>query len=149
MIENKIGDLFSVSHGHIVHQCNARGAFGSGVALVVRNKYPSAYQNYISHYKSYGLSLGTVISVQVTPTLVIHNAIGQQNYGYDGKLYTNYDALDTCMKTIERYINERNDIEKTLHFPLIGCDRGGGKWEIVSQIIDTNISCNKILWTLK
>ena len=57
---------------------------------------------------------------------------GQLNYGYDGKLYTNYESLERAFKYISRYL--RN---KSIAIPYkIGCCRGGGDWNIVYKMIE-------------
>lgn len=45
------GDILTVTHGIIAHQCNCRGVMGAGLALQVRNKYSKVYSEYIDAYK--------------------------------------------------------------------------------------------------
>ena len=64
-IEYITGDLLQTDVKHIIHGCNSKGVMGSGVAKVLREKYPRAYQDYNDVYNNYGLELGDVIvSVQ-------------------------------------------------------------------------------------
>ena len=39
----KHGDILSVANGIIVHQVNAQGVMGSGLAKQIREKYPMAF----------------------------------------------------------------------------------------------------------
>jgi len=86
---------------------------------------------------------------------VIVNAVTQEYYGSDGERYTDYDAVRSCFRDIREEIEYWNkiykDVPKVINFPLIGCDRGGGDWDIVARIIDEEIddSFKKVLWTLK
>ena len=71
----KRGNLFdNVECGHIIHGCNAQGVMGSGVAAIIRAKYPMAYKTYI-YQADTGYILGEVIPAIVEPNLMIINAI--------------------------------------------------------------------------
>ena len=61
----KEGDLFESSYKILIHGCNDRGVMGSGVALIVREKYPKAYKTYFDKYKFQNdyLEGGTIIPV--------------------------------------------------------------------------------------
>lgn len=147
MIQHVVGNLFDVKHGFIVHGCNAQGVMGSGVAAQVKFLYPGAYDV----YKSSGHKIGTVSCDAPTRELIIINAVTQQYYGSDaGRLYTDYDKLAQCFREINNIVNGQPSIMRSVHFPLIGCDRGGGDWNVVSAIIDLELDDDicKVLWTL-
>ena len=55
-IEYRHGDVLSTDVTHIVHGCNSHGVMGSGVAKMVRAKYPVAYQRYVDEYNCVGLN---------------------------------------------------------------------------------------------
>lgn len=51
--------LFSTPEGSVlVHACNAKGVWGSGIALDFRKLFPNAYKRYSEYCKSIG-SIGT------------------------------------------------------------------------------------------
>ena len=149
MINTKLGDITeAVTEGIIVQQVNAKGVMGSGVAAAIRQKWPIVFDVYRERIYDAGQVMGMMIPVQVTATLHICNIVGQQFYGRDGKRYTSYDALDDGFKKVKSYATALNI--KEINFPLIGCGLGGGEWEIVSSIIQSNLpSFELTLWTIE
>ena len=130
----EVGDILSVTNGIIVHGCNARGVMGSGIAKQIRDKYPLAYELYREEYEKNGLQLGDVIWAQVTPDLIIGNAITQQNYGRDPTIrYVSYKAIQQAFETITVAAVTLN---KKVNYPLIGAGLANGNWSIISEIID-------------
>ena len=49
-IEYRKGDLLKTEIPYIAHGCNAQGVMGSGVAKVIREKWPLAFQVYWEDY---------------------------------------------------------------------------------------------------
>ncbi|CAD6575083.1 MAG: ADP-ribose 1''-phosphate phosphatase [Alectoria sarmentosa] len=50
IISEEIGDIFAAPPKSIlIHACNARGAWGSGVAVAFKQKYPYAFRKYNAH----------------------------------------------------------------------------------------------------
>lgn len=147
MIIQKTGDLIkSVSKGHIVHGCNAKGVMGSGFAKQIKETYPKAYNKYLETFNSGKMYMGQLISVKVGPDLWVHNAITQENYGNDGQIYVDYQAIDTVFFKLEILLNHEDD---ELHFPMIGAGLGGGDWKKIEKIIEERVLvCKKFLWTL-
>ena len=108
MIEYRKGDLMAVSSGIIAHGCNAQGVMGSGVAALVKAKYPGAFEQYVADLemmdKEVVSPLGYVsfwsptdLNVGLTPDrLFIANCITQNNVGRDGSKYVSYDAIHAC-----------------------------------------------------
>jgi len=145
-INKKVGDLFSVTEGHIAHGCNAQGVMGSGVAATVKELYPAAFKSYREIFLSTtGLELGVAYPVRIDK-LVIWNAITQENFG-SGMRHTSYDAIETCFSNINAEMDKfKAIILPELHIPLIGCDRGGAKWEIVESIIENTVDFPVTLW---
>jgi len=131
------GDLLTVTSGLIVHGCNAQGKMKSGVAKAIREKWPIVYKAYKdqeangTRQKGLGLLTGIIIPVKINKKLTVINAITQKYYGYDGKKYVSYDALDDCMQRIAE--NYEPDIP--IAMPKIGSDRGGGNWKVIKYII--------------
>ena len=80
----------------------------------------------------------------------IANLFGQEDFGYDGKRYTSYDALYEAMVSLADFCKENN--LKWISIPrFIGCGRGGGSTRIVSSIIEEAFrNCHIMLefWTL-
>jgi O-acetyl-ADP-ribose deacetylase (regulator of RNase III) len=130
----------------IIHGCNAQGAMGSGVAKVLFDRYPTVRRTYLAEYERYRANgwkfLGTIHSCpkdDPTDPHTIINAITQEFYGRDGKLYANYEAiLDVFEKLNQDCSVAGGELpERAVAMPLIGCGLAGGDWKIVSEIIET------------
>ena len=96
MIKIIDGDIFDSKTDVIAHSCNMMGKMNSGVAKQVREKYPEVYESYLKLYNEF--SLGDVLFTETKDGRVIANMFGQKNYGYDGKQYTSYEAIEKCLK---------------------------------------------------
>ena len=134
MIKHIKCDIFESGADVICHQVNCQGVMGSGVAKQVKEKYPSVYEDYRELCKLYEPSelLGCVFTRNIRDEVRIDNLFAQENFGYDGKCYTDYNALHNCLKSVA----ERYDAE-TIAIPyLMGCHRGGGDWAKVGKMIE-------------
>lgn len=128
----KQGDLLQCDEKIIIHGCNAQGVMASGVAKVIRAKYPSAYDA----YRAGNLGLGIVTYAAQEDGKVILNAITQEFYGRQvGKQYVSYKAVYLCMQRINSFYScEESPVY--IAMPKIGAGLGGGNWEIISKIIE-------------
>lgn len=130
-IEYVTGDLFDTDCRVIVHGCNTHGVMGSGVAKLIREKYPSAYEVYRAEYEVAGLTLGAVQAVGTKGKTIV-NAMTQENYGKSGDRYVSYDAVAETMSKIQTmFPSER------VAMPQIGAGLGGGDWNVISAIIES------------
>ena len=165
----KVGNIVNeVTEGIIIQQVNAQGVMGSGVAKDIRAKYPTVYTEYAKMVGPNVIagrakdSLGMMIPVQVHTNLWVCNVVGQLYYGREpekqiGGRYTSYDALANGLAMVYHFAMENFVLEDNgwahrpmIHFPLIGCGLGGGDWNIVSRIIETQLPrFKKTLWVLK
>ena len=140
MIKHIKCDIFESGADIICHQVNCQGVMGSGIAKQVRERYPWVYGTYKNfcigvveeHKAKPEIMLGTALPVYIDENRVIENLFGQEKYGYDGNCYTNYEKLKDALYTVKlRHSN------KIIAIPyLMGCARGGGDWNIVSNIIN-------------
>lgn len=147
------GDLFSTKAKYICHQVNCQGKMGSGVAKQIRAKFPTVYKWYKvkcdegAHEKDrLGLSRSPLLGqVQVVykedypvdskniDSQVICNLFSQDQYGYNGRQYTDYAAFEKCLLQLKQIV----PAGETIAMPYkIGCGLGGGNWGVVSGIID-------------
>ena len=115
-----------------VHGTNCLGVMGSGVAVMVRNEFPIAYEDYLKLAASEeGLVLGQAqFSVQ-SDGFVVVNANTQQDCG--GKRAMNYEAIFTCFEQVKQYAQD-NDI-KEITTVQIGAGLGGGDWNIIYPML--------------
>lgn len=146
-----IGDITSLTSGLIIHQANAQGVMRSGVAKAIVEKWPQVYRDYLDfcdNVRHPQNRLGDVVFSQIKPELLIASAIAQLYYGKDGKKYTSYDALDSCLSHIAvvAYEGAIDDI----HFPMIGSGLGGGNWDVIQEIIKHRLKdFNLHLWVME
>lgn len=149
-MKHQVGDLLAnVNRGIIVHGCNAQGVMGGGFALQVKNRYPAAYEKYKQFVSVKGIRdtknyLGICVPVQVTPNLIIVNAITQNHYGTD-KRYVDYEAVAQCFESLNTWFPEMD-----IHYPMIGAGLAGGNWNIIRTIInETLVGREHFLWVKK
>ena len=152
MMHFKKMNLLEADVDYICHQVNCQGKMNSGVAKAIRERWPINFTTYISYYntnieKNKGMNtlLGDILFVNPNDyepktwpeAPIIINMFGQFDYGYDGKRYTSYDAFDDCLQKIKETVPKG----KKIAFPYkIGCDRGGGKWNIIFGLIRNALS---------
>lgn len=135
------GDLLSSNADIIAHQVNCQGKMNSGVAKQIREKYPDVYNVYMKwcemcvKYKD--VLLGRCQLVKTRNGKLIANLFGQLGYGYDGKQYTDLNALKNAMINLRDYHIRYMDKATVVAMPYkIGCARGGANWDDVYKIID-------------
>lgn len=138
MIKHIQCDIFESGADVILHQVNCQGVMGSGVARQVRKKFPGVYNAYktlCNMMPNRTQLLGKVQQVRLlTSGKFIANLFAQENYGRDGKCYTDYNALKRCLQSVRNYPMFDN---QTVAIPyLMGCDRAGGDWNIVYKMIE-------------
>lgn len=142
MIKHIKCDIFESGADVICHQVNCQGVMGSGIAKQVRDKYPLVYREYKKWCDIYSPKalLGTSQFINTskeygTQFVGIFNLFGQEKFGYDGKCYTDYNALYKCFEKVK--VNLPSFKKYTVAFPyLMACHRGGGDWNIVYKMIE-------------
>lgn len=150
-IKEVTGNILTVTHGIIVHGCNAQGKMNSGMAKSIRETYPGAYRVYMEEFNKNGLFLGGVSFYRhpVSPSgghVVIANAVTQKFYGRNKDIrYVDYPAITVCFNEIARIAKT---LQLPVHFPLIGCGLANGKWPEVSPRIEGALGpdIDKTLW---
>lgn len=152
-----VGDILKeVTQGVILQQVNAQGVMGSGIAKAIRDKWPVVWSEYHEEFpekpseSQSAARLGRVLLTEVQDGLVVANIVGQQFYGSHeprhAPRYTSYDAIDKSLMTLAGLLR---GLPVTIHFPLIGSDRGGGHWPVVKEIIKYRLSAfDTNLWLL-
>jgi O-acetyl-ADP-ribose deacetylase (regulator of RNase III) len=152
-----VGNILSVTEGIIIQQVNAQGVMGSGIAKAIRDKWPKVWDEYTVFaglaYRQPELGarlMGRVLLTEVAPALLVASVVGQQFFRRpgdpEGRRYTSYDALDEAFTYLA---NALQFLPVSLHFPLIGSDRGGGNWPTVKSIIEHRLDRFDLnLWLL-
>lgn len=136
-IEYRNGDLFQTDVKTIVHGCNAQGVMGSGIAKIIREKYPSAYERYRNQYLIENkLVMGSLMVVPCDDKIIV-NAITQEFFGRDDIRYVSYDAIDDVMKKINNFYDLYGINEVAM--PQIGAGLGNGSWQVIEAIIENRL----------
>ncbi len=128
----------------LLHVANCKGRMGSGIALTIKEKIPSAYRAYKSFEKDKGLSLGTVSSDGS-----VINLHAQYDYGYDGKRYLDYEYLAKSLEHVKNVLDKRSKQYKVGLPYKMGCDRAGGSWDIVASMIKYYLSSEHEIFVYK
>ena len=120
---------------------------GSGVAKALMDRYPAVRERYLEQHaraqEHKAIFLGTVHVGHMDMNHTIFNAITQEFYGYDGKLYASYDAIEQCMTALDDTMEDIGASTGSIPhvaMPLLGCGLAGGDWAVVSAIIE---KCSK------
>lgn len=134
------GDLLFVEKGIIVHGCNGQKKMGSGVAKLIKDKWPSAYDKYLHG----PMANGTVSYEEVSDDLWVMNAITQQEYGNPGeRRFTSYDAVVDCLEKVNKFamlVEAQRGFKPAVHFPhRFASYRGGANWLIIQRCIEATI----------
>lgn len=143
------GNIFDGDTAVIAHQVNCQGVMGSGVAKQVRERFPEVYEDYKSLCETVparellGLAQGVATKDRLSGNhKTIINLFAQEEFGYDGKCYTDYIALSGSLCTLREMFPDSD-----VAFPyLMGCHRGGGDWEKVSKMIDDIFGDNAVIY---
>lgn len=133
-VRHKKSDLFTSDAKIIAHGCNCRGAMGSGVAAIVRRKYPDAYYDYVDEHALNGLTLGEVQFVEVEKGKYIANCMTQDDFGTHQR-QVDYEAVYTCFEQLRDFALEKGI--KDIAMPQIGCGLASGDWNIVLAMLES------------
>ena len=146
MIKTVEGSIFDnlPDYSVFLHQCNAKGWMGSGIAAKVAKKWPQVYKEYHEfcgwfkngHEREI---MGTIVSVQVNPKFIVCNAIAQYSVSRFREM-TDYDAWETICKKLESQtciMNQKNHMNWTIHAPeKIGCGLANGDPQKMRDIFE-------------
>ena len=127
------GDLLEAPEQILLHSCNSLGVMGAGVAKLIREKWPKAYQDYRDSYDSYGLPLGSIVSSKQPDGKIILNAITQDTVGRFG-VHVSYWAVANVLYQLDQHVT----VQKvgSVAMPMIGSGLAGGEWSVIEAIIE-------------
>lgn len=127
MIKYIKGDLLSATDGLIIHGCNTRGAMGSGVAGAIRKKWPQVYEEFKKLNPSPDLlGYAQFVMLDNRTDVNVVNCFTQENFGNDGKIYADADAIRESVGWCFRFAHQ---FMRNVNSPKIGCGLGGLDWE--------------------
>jgi O-acetyl-ADP-ribose deacetylase (regulator of RNase III) len=139
------GDIFKSNYKLLTHGCNDRGGWGSGFVLPLTQYHPEAKEAYLKKHSEGKLVGGSIIPARSNGKTIL-NMITQSGYGRDGERYVKYDWIAEGFTRINYACSQYEEI----YMPLIGAGLGGGKWSIISSIIETEcVDIQPIVYYLK
>lgn len=136
MIEHREGDLLEQADvTHIAHQANLWHAFGSGLALAIKKKFPKAYEADLQTGKGDPAKLGSWSVALLPGGRHVVNLYAQ--VGISGKhRTTSYDAMDKGLRELEAALAGFSPVAR-LGIPYgMGCGLAGGSWKVVGAIVE-------------
>ena len=142
MITDIKQDIFTVKCDALLHQCNCFHTMGSGIAAVIRQRFPEAYIADCETKRGDPEKLGTFSFASVRnrefPNVrVIVNLYSQ--FDFSGTVRcTRYDALMEGLTTLRDKMRAKaNGALRTIAIPWrMGSNRGGGSWLIIRASIE-------------
>ncbi|GED72872.1 Appr-1-p processing protein [Brevibacillus reuszeri] len=131
------GDLLTASEDIIGHQVNCKGVMGSGVAKLIKEKYPEAFTVYkekCNEIVDKQELLGICQLVECAEGKTVANLFGQLKYGRGKEQYTDYAALEKALNELKNRARKANS---SIALPFnIGCGLANGSWDVVSKMIE-------------
>jgi len=129
------GDLLSAPVNLVIHQANCFHTMGGGIARVIKEKYPEAYEADLATTKGDEGKVGTFsVSKLTADKKKIVNIYSQFTFGM-GVKQTRYDAIDTAIDSIIQRVGA-NKVSIGAPFQY-GSRLGGGNFFIVQEIFRT------------
>lgn len=128
-------DIRRVDVGVIAHGVNCKGVMGSGIALVIKKKWPIVFTGYKDFIERTGKRplLGEMQPVKLSPTLWVVNCFTQNDFGTRrGQRYASVPAITMALaSTFELAYH----MELPVYMPRIGCVRGGLGWAEIEPLV--------------
>ncbi len=134
----KDSDITLVTKGIIAQGVNCKGVMGAGVALAIRNRWPSVYDCYERNNRLGDELLGSCHIIRVDEDLWVANCYSQLNYGNEpGVKYASAAAL---ARSLAFCFSHASATKLDLHAPQIGAGLGGLDWatEVLPIFEDLN-----------
>lgn len=144
-----MNNILRATDGIITHQVNCQGVMGAGLALAIRRKWPSVFEEYKTKVRVAQLQsktselLGDIQLISVGNELFVANLFAQYGYGRN-KQHTNYNALRVCLEKVNTIAINFNVPNVYIPYKM-GCSLGGGDWNVVLKIIKEIIPMAKII----
>jgi O-acetyl-ADP-ribose deacetylase (regulator of RNase III) len=138
IIEADIFEVFEdTDNVTMIHVANCFHVMGGGIAKIIKDRYPKAYEADCRTVKGDRDKLGTYSFAKIKDEKYIVNIYGQYTYGQNhfGDREASYDAIYNGIKKL--LVDIKNTEIQTVLIPyMIGCGLAGGKVEIVETIIN-------------
>ena len=121
----------------IIHGCNCFCTMGGGIARVIKDVFPEAYEADCKTESGDKAKLGSYSSAMVEKdghSITIVNAYTQYDFSGYGPL-VDYDAVRSVFAKIKKDFTGRK-----IGYPKIGAGLAQGDWSVIKEIIDTELA---------
>lgn len=123
----------------IAHQANCFNTMKSGIAPLIAEAFPEAWEADQATLRGDKSKLGTCsVGWNEEYCVDIFNLYGQYNYSRKG-LDTEYDALRSALKAMLAHADFIEWEKPKVGLPKLGAGFGGGDWSIISKIIEEEL----------
>lgn len=148
MIYEKVGNLLSSTEINVaLHQANLFHTFGAGIARVIKDEFPEAYEADLKTPHGDASKLGTISIGKIRDNKgssieFIANMYSQTGLGGQDR-QTSYDSMVVAMLNLKDRLTHRMSLGKptVLGIPYqLGCGLANGNWLIVRAIIESIFS---------
>lgn len=140
-VEHKKGDILEFTEDAVGHGANCQKVMGSGVALVLRNRYPEMYRKDAGDARSPMERLGSFSKVGLSTDVEPGKKVGYNIYSQldfrgraVGKMDLDYNALAKALVAVEEDMKYSG--LTSIALPRIGAGLAGGNWAIILEIIN-------------
>jgi Zn-dependent peptidase ImmA (M78 family)/O-acetyl-ADP-ribose deacetylase (regulator of RNase III) len=123
----------------VVHLVNDRTPnWGGAFARKLKSAHPDAQRDFREWATGPGrnLALGRVFVSEVAENLSVATMVAQHGYGPSPKPRIRYTALRECLQQVAAAARH---LDATAHMPRIGAGQAGGRWEVIAELIDTEL----------
>jgi O-acetyl-ADP-ribose deacetylase (regulator of RNase III) len=148
MLTIKKGCLIEAALNHeidiLCHGANCFSVMGAGVAKLVRDYFPGAYEADKKDYRQPHEKIGDYSHHRHSPELLIMNLYTQYDFGTDYRRFE-YGAFK---RALESFGQDFGLVNKRIGIPWIGCGLAGGDKEIVRSILESVIDEYGGKWTI-
>ena len=126
----------------LIHQCNCFNNMGAGIAPLIAKRFPEAHHADLQTIRGDLNKLGSFSYATTEQELIVINAYGQYHYSrHKERTGTEYPALRKALQGVSEFLrNIDSTCKLKIGMPKIGCGLGGGSWDIVSNIINEELS---------
>lgn len=133
MITFTNGDMFSINANYLVNTVNCVGVMGKGVALAFKNKYPLMFEEYKEKCNIGAIKPGH-LHIWSSGDITVINFPTKRHW----RNKSNYEDIRLGLISLKEYISSKKNV--TLALPALGCGNGGLDWNIVSKMINEELS---------
>lgn len=140
MVEIIEKDLFQAQIDIVVHSANCQNTMSSGVAKLVKERFPEAYAADLETTKGDKDKLGKFSAAKVNnpefPQIkYVINCYTQFTFGTD-KRQTNYEAFYNSLEAVRNNLIDKKRQDLVIGMPYkIASDRGGASWAVIEAMI--------------